>query len=474
MEWAPGALLMLVAPLLGGLALVRALGGGAGLLAAGLGFPVAMGAMGTLYLASYLAGVPAGAWRLVELLLAVAAGAMAWRVGLFRRRPGQTAPRPAAAGSTTRLWTGRGVAGGLLLVAAAAALVQAVHGVAAPHGNWDALAIWNMHARFIFRDASRALLYLDGGMQWTHPEYPLLLPSLIARGWTLNGGQSQLIPWLLGQVQVLSAAALLYGRLAHQAGGSRLQARLALLALLGTPMVLISSGSQYADMMLACLVLVAATAFLTWLERADNRWLALAGAAAGLGAGTKIEGYMLVAALTSACLAAVIKARRGRPALPALAWLGAGLGPGLAGELLFRLVASSRLPHRPQYGWRQVSARLLKPGRYLTTGMRFASEPLRLGKWSLMPLLLLLYPLATGLSRERRLGPAMGAGGLVLLMLALYFGIYIALPGDLGWYLNMSLERLMLHSFPAFILVSFSLGGGRLSDGDGAPAGADR
>ncbi len=262
---------------------------------------------------------------------------------------------------------------------------------------------------------------------------------------------------------MLSIAALLYGRLARRSGGTRLEGRLALLALFGTPLVLNIAWSQYADLVLACFVLVAAMAFMSWLEQEDNRWLALAGAAAGLGACTKMEGYMLVAALTGACLIAAIKRRRRRPPWPALAWLISGLGPGLAGELIFRLVSSSRLPSRPGFGFAQVRPRLLQSGRYLTTGLHFIAEPLRLRQWSIMPLLLLVYPLATGLARDNRRGTAIGTGGMLALLLALYFGIYIAMPGDLEWYLNMSLERLMLHCFPTLILVSLSLGGRELS-----------
>jgi len=57
-----------------------------------------------------------------------------------------------------------------------------------PVGKWDAWAIWNMHARFIFRggeywrDAFSALLAPKH-----HPDYPLMLPLTVSRGWTYIG-----------------------------------------------------------------------------------------------------------------------------------------------------------------------------------------------------------------------------------------------------------------------------------------------
>ncbi len=161
--WAPGALLMLVVPLLAGSALVRALCGCRGLAAASLGFPIGMGAMAVLFMASYMVGVPAGAWRLVELGLLVSTLVFAHRRGLFGRRKDQL-PGLATIPGAASPWTGRAVLAALVLVAAAAALVQVASGLSNPHGDWNAWAIWNMHARFIFRDPTRGLLYLDGKM----------------------------------------------------------------------------------------------------------------------------------------------------------------------------------------------------------------------------------------------------------------------------------------------------------------------
>src|SRR6266567_1567016 len=59
-----------------------------------------------------------------------------------------------------------------------------------PHGNWDAWAVHNMKARFIFRagDAwQTALLSLPA---WASLDYPLLVSFTIAGCWTLVGNDT--------------------------------------------------------------------------------------------------------------------------------------------------------------------------------------------------------------------------------------------------------------------------------------------
>ncbi len=50
-----------------------------------------------------------------------------------------------------------------------------------PHGNWDAWAIWNMHARFLYRGGASWRVLFSPELAYSHPDYPLLLPELVAR-----------------------------------------------------------------------------------------------------------------------------------------------------------------------------------------------------------------------------------------------------------------------------------------------------
>src|SRR5581483_2604110 len=49
-----------------------------------------------------------------------------------------------------------------------------------PHGDYDAMAIWNSHARYLYRAGP----HWQRAMRNTfHPDYPLLVPATTARLW---------------------------------------------------------------------------------------------------------------------------------------------------------------------------------------------------------------------------------------------------------------------------------------------------
>jgi hypothetical protein len=66
-----------------------------------------------------------------------------------------------------------------------------------PHGFWDAWAIWNMRARFLFRSGNQYINAFSSLYSWSHPDYPLLLPCNVARIWTYVGYESKFAPILI-------------------------------------------------------------------------------------------------------------------------------------------------------------------------------------------------------------------------------------------------------------------------------------
>src|SRR5690606_13811250 len=109
---------------------------------------------------------------------------------------------PATAGSAAAadrqegapLWLKAGFgAVAVLSIAAAGASYQA-----APHGDWDAWAIWNQKARFLFRAGTDWTDALTIG--WAQPGHPLLVPASVARLWAYTGHEPTLAPALLGML----------------------------------------------------------------------------------------------------------------------------------------------------------------------------------------------------------------------------------------------------------------------------------
>ena len=83
------------------------------------------------------------------------------------------------------------------LVYAATVLSLAVflmYSLDARHGEYDGWEIWNMRARFLFRGGSHWTDGFTNLLDYSHPDYPLLLPASIARSWLYSGVETQITP----------------------------------------------------------------------------------------------------------------------------------------------------------------------------------------------------------------------------------------------------------------------------------------
>jgi len=163
-----------------------------------------------------------------------------------------------------------------------------------PHGKWDAWLIWNMHARFLYRSGEAWREVFAGGMEWSHWDYPLLLPLSIVRGWKYSGNDSIYIPAAFALLFTLLTLGLLLCALMFLR--SRIQGYLAAMILLGTPLFIMMGASQLADVPLAFFMLATLVLLFLPARSPGNRSgaLVLSGIAAGLCAWTKNEGLLFL------------------------------------------------------------------------------------------------------------------------------------------------------------------------------------
>src|SRR5579859_1378630 len=165
---------------------------------------------------------------------------------LYKNKRGYPAVTvPHSSGETDRHWLVL-VLRAAFAIALLAALYSAIlRAIAHPHGDgWDAFAIWNLHARFLFRGGEH---WRDGFtplIPWSHPDYPLLLPAAIAHFWAGLGRESQLVPALIGLGFTFSTVAVLFSSLARLRG--QIPAILGGLTLLTTPFFIEQGTAQYA------------------------------------------------------------------------------------------------------------------------------------------------------------------------------------------------------------------------------------
>jgi hypothetical protein len=338
-----------------------------------------------------------------------------------------------------------------------------------PHGKWDAWLIWNMHARFLYRSGEAWREVFAGGMDWSHWDYPLLLPLSIVRVWKYIGNDSIYIPAAFALLFTLLTLGLLLGALAYLR--SRIQGFLAAMILLGTPLFITMGASQFADVPLAFFML--ATLVLLFLPACSpENWsgaLVLSGIAAGLCAWTKNEGLLFLPIVTGSLFGTALYAVGWRSAWERTFRFLAGALPILLIVVYFKTQLSPVNDLMAGFGPNAVATKLTDFSRYAEiakafffTGISFTQGLLdirvgmQLNPGAVSILLLIAYLLIAGVRIDDRDRTGLvRTAAVLLLMTAGYFFVYVMTPLDLGYHLATSLNRLFLQLWPSVIFLFF-------------------
>lgn len=353
------------------------------------------------------------------------------------------------------LWT-------VLVITLACAIVGFVwFTLAAPHGRWDAWAIWNLRARFLFRDgASQWPAAVSPLLASSHPDYPLLLSAGIARTWQYIGADRPVVPAVVAAFFTFASVTILAPALAILRSPS--QGLIGGVMLLATPGFITQGASQYADIPLGFFLL--ATIVLVSLhgrfESTRGLFLFLAGLTASLAAWTKNEGLLFLLALVIA--GGIMRARLsgGRGQLREVAAFAGGLAPILLLILYFKLYLAPANDLVAGQGLTETTARLSELSRYAETAKAFTKEFLGLGIGhdSLGPVIAVLgvYLVSVGVEIEPSDRLVLHTGVITLaLMLGGYFFVFVTTPNDLADHLNKALDRLLLQLWPSALFLYF-------------------
>lgn len=446
-----------------------------------LGFGLGTGLSSVLLFLWMIAFGPTRGFPLAEVgLLGVAAIAgVPWRRG-GRAAPPPTAPTPPGDGPRrgSRL---------LAVVLVSAALVALGAATAAflsmlrqhPHGEWDAWMNWDLRARMIFRGGDQWRTAFSAAIPWSHPDYPMLVPSLVVRNWLYAGTDTLRGPALVAATFTFGTVALLAGALAVLRSPS--QGLLAALILLGTPFFIVHGVSLYGDVPLGFFFL--STMVLLALDgrygAGTTRFAALAGVTAGLAMWTKNEGLLFgLAVVAGVWLTGV---RTGQPTGRRLRAFAAGLLP------LVLLVAGFKIAFAPPndllstLGVGRTLARLTSGDRYYLVVRDYVSHIAAFGDNGLAgaawPLAACLLALGVSPNEASRVSARAGATALGL-MLAGHFAVFVSMADELARLLSSSLDRLLLQLWPSALFLFFMVirtpkeaVGGRLRPASAADAG---
>jgi len=281
-------------------------------------------------------------------------------------------------------------------------------------------------------------------LPWTHPDYPLLLPAAVARGWSYAGEETTFVPRLIAILFGAATVGLLMSTLTRLRGTS--QGYLGGLVLLATPYFLELTTDQYADVPLAFFYLASA-AFLEIQDRQGGgiRLPLLAGLFTALAAWTKNEGVLFLA------VTVLIRLRVGVRRWRELAAFLVGALPVVLVLAYFKLRLAPVNDLIAGQGAQATFARLFDGRRYGLIAWFYLVALVSIGPG--LAVVLAVYRLLLGGAPLR---PGRGHTPAVLaLMLAGYAVVYLTTPNELAWHLSDSVHRLLMQLWPSALLALF-------------------
>jgi hypothetical protein len=308
-----------------------------------------------------------------------------------------------------------------------------------PEGQGDAWAIWNLRARSLFRGGEQWRNAFSGTLTLSLPDYPLLLPGLVARSWIYTGTETQDVPVGIAALFTFATVGLLTAALSALAG--RDKALVAGIVLLGTTSFIKLGAAQYADMPIAFFFL-ASIVLACMQDQLPMSGTVLLGISAALAAWTKNEGLLFFALL-----------------LIAMKWTKQPVSRVLLGaSCILALLAVFKVSLAPpnylaQSGGIVIIRKLMSPSRYVLVAVGFVYHLIHFGGRRLNPLI----PLGAALLLLKHIAKR-GARSAAIILSGMCAGVsfvYLITPFDLAWQIAWSLGRVILQLWPAALFTCF-------------------
>lgn len=408
-------------------------------------------------------------YMLFELILVASLGLAYWRIGT---RTGQAqaevlASEPETDGKFSLEKLLPFIFGAVVLFSAGSFILQSLTN---PHGQFDAVSIWNMRARFLARGADHWKSAFADSPSLPHIDYPLLLPATIARFWMYVGHEPVSVPAVAAFLFTFSCIGVLWSALALLRNNK--VAHLGGIVLLGVNSFIVLGASQYADVVIAFFI-VSSLALLALYDasgdeaNANAGLLLLAGLTAGLCAWTKNEGLLFLTVLLTVRFVFSLTRKSWRSCGRELMLMIAGALPILIVLIYFKAVVAPenyylKPGHYDANGPMQyfldpspLRTKLTDLSRYWVIAKAMTHEILYFGGQVLgMTPLLVLYVALVRLKRAALPGFLAGAAILCAMMAGYYF-VFLTTPLRLEHQLSTALSRLVLQLWPGAVFVLF-------------------
>jgi hypothetical protein len=335
-----------------------------------------------------------------------------------------------------------------VLCTLAVALVNFLFGaLIRPHGRDDAWWNWNLAARFIFYGKDLGALFDSWGRSM-HPGYPFMLSLNVANGWLFLNQATTRVPILISGLFAFCIPGMLFAALA-QLRGIKLASIASILIL--APWLPEYANFQYADMVVAALILAGCIFFCLYWKTKSPGLMILTGFMTGLSGWTKDEGLPFVVFGFLFFNLAVLF-RRDRPASAGNFIL--GLSPPLLTLGIYKFLFASTSDYLKDPG--ALLDRILDPARYQVVASHFLSVFSNFGIPDSGGYIWILGIIAvlSGLSFQNWGHKMLGL--IFTAQLAAYFMVYILTPFGLQAQLDTSMHRVFSEIVPLLTFLVFS------------------
>jgi hypothetical protein len=352
----------------------------------------------------------------------------------------------------------------IFIISAAYAIdIYIQHTLGEPHGAWDAWAIWNLRARYIFFGGQEWKNVFFVQNLWSHPDYPLLLPSFIASFWTILNNSTKMVPALTAFSFYISTVALFFSSLWKSRGINH--------ALVGSTLFVSAiefinvSSDQYADVPLSFYFLASCVLlYITETENDQNLLLYLLGFVAGLAVWDKNEGISFVISLLFVKLLFILLASRksqinAKSFLQLIKIMGGMLIPLIIVEI-YKISFPFTNDLIGGQSFTLIISKITDFGRYNQIFNALWGQFINFGGWNyslgMFPILF-VYSLIVGKSYLNQSENIAFTKLFLILGITFlqYMCIYLITPYDLAWHLSTSVNRLVVQLFPSFLFVLF-------------------
>lgn len=313
-----------------------------------------------------------------------------------------------------------------------------------PMGSWDGFRIWNIKAEFLYLQTPlwRNVFHLPHFM--SHCDYPMFLPSSVARIWQYVGHQCFWTNMLIGLFFTFGLVYLLYQAVSYFK--SEKVAAVVCTVFMISDIFLVNGAAQCADIPLAMFFLSAIVCLFFYFKNKRFTTFLLSIIFAGLSAWVKNEGFMFLIMYSLVMLSWFAINKRVKKVI-ITAFISALF---VMCSLLYKKFTGA--PNDLVYGFIEVKSYLFAfdMQRYLVILQTFLT--LMFGKFVLF-LSLVILTFKGFKVREKIKNPFVLSTAIFLLMVVGYIAVYVLAPHDINWLTKNSMERIILQILPVFVFL---------------------